>query len=307
VSGTLWLVATPIGNLEDITLRALRILRECDAVLAEDTRRTKVLLNHHGITTRLESLHAHSSEARIDALAKRLAGGEKFALVTDAGTPIVSDPGEALVSAALTRDVRVEGIPGASAVTTALCVAGLKAAHFRFVGFLPRSGKRRRNALAAIASDSLTTVLFEAPQRTCETVRELCEACGPTRRAALCRELTKLHEEVLRGSLGELVLALSEAPRGEITLVIEGRNLDAEPDAAPDEDAIRARALALLAEGTSVKDTARALAGELGIDRRDAYRRVLELRGAAVDPDEAGPGDPDDREAGPGDSGRSDM
>ncbi len=291
MSGTLWLVATPIGNLEDITLRALRILRECDAVLAEDTRRTKVLLNHHGIGSRLESLHAHSSPARVDALAQRLAAGESFALVTDAGTPIVSDPGEALVSAALARDVKVEGIPGASAVTTALCVAGLKAAHFRFIGFLPRSGKRRRNALSAIASDPLTSVLFEAPQRIRDTVRELREVCGPGRRAAVCRELTKLHEQVLRTPLGELEEALGEAPRGEITLVIEGRDYDEEPEPAADDELVRQRALELLAAGSGVKDAARSLSEELGVDRREAYRRVLALRNENED---AGPDDDED-------------
>ncbi|HEX5660410.1 MAG TPA: 16S rRNA (cytidine(1402)-2'-O)-methyltransferase, partial [Polyangiales bacterium] len=155
MSGKLSLVATPIGNLEDITLRALRVLREASCVLAEDTRHTRGLLHHHGITTRLASLHAHTEQARIEALADELAAGAHLALVTDAGTPLVSDPGGELVRAAIERGVKVEAIPGASAVIGALCVAGLPAEHFRFVGFLPRAGKRRREALQAIAEDRL--------------------------------------------------------------------------------------------------------------------------------------------------------
>jgi 16S rRNA (cytidine1402-2'-O)-methyltransferase len=280
VSGLLWIVATPIGNLEDITLRALRVLREADCVLAEDTRRTKTLLAHHGIPTALGSLHAHSSDARVLGLADELAAGKRFALVTDAGTPLVSDPGSALVRAALERDVRVEAIPGASAVITALCVAGLRADHFSFVGFLPRSGKRRREALQDLARSKLSTVLFEAPNRVSDTLQDLREACGDTRRAALCRELTKLHEEVARGSLAELAQHFQEAPRGEITLVVEGRGDQPEEPSgeaeAPDVDAlIRAR----MEQGLGAKEIARELAAQLGMDKRELYARVVALRG----------------------------
>lgn len=291
MSGTLYLVATPIGNLEDITLRALRILREVDCVLAEDTRRTRGLLVHHAIETRLASLHAHTSDARVLALADELALGQRFALVTDAGTPLVSDPGGALVQAAIARGVRVEAIPGASAVMAALCVAGVPAEHFRFVGFLPRSGRRRREALQAIASDRLTSVLFEAPPRLCETLAELSAACGPDRPAAVCRELTKLHEEIARGPLGALSSRFQEAPRGELTLVIEGaRGAVQEAAEAPKAAEIDGDALIdeQLARGLGAREIARVLAEQTGIDRREAYKRVIIRREAQKGDGEGG-------------------
>ena len=288
MTGTLWLVATPIGNLEDITLRALRVLREAECVLAEDTRRSKTLLAHHGIGTKLASLHAHSTAERVASLADELAGGAKFALVTDAGTPLVSDPGAALVQAAIARGVRVESVPGASAVITALCVSGLYTDQFRFVGFVPRSGRRRREALGDIARDRLATVLFESPNRLVDTLTELANVCGATRRTAVCRELTKLHEEVARGSLAELIAHFTEQePRGEISLVIEGHGFgaeareeeeaDAELEAAVEHDietSIRER----LARGLGAKEIARELASLHGLDKRDLYARVVALR-----------------------------
>jgi len=287
VTGTLFLVATPIGNLEDITLRALRVMREAECVLAEDTRRTHILLKHHGIDTRLASLHAHTSESRVETLADELASGRSYALVTDAGTPLVSDPGAELVRAAVARGVRVEAIPGASAVMAALCVAGVSAEHFRFVGFLPRSGKRRREALRTIAGDRLTSVMFEAPPRLPETLRDLRAACGDTRRVAVCRELTKLHEEVARGTLAELCARFDEAPRGELTLVIEGaRDESASSDDDSEDDApavvVPVDPVALmdarLATGLGAREVAKELASALGIDRREAYKRVVAHR-----------------------------
>jgi 16S rRNA (cytidine1402-2'-O)-methyltransferase len=287
VTGTLFVVATPIGNLEDITLRALRVLREAECVLAEDTRRTHILLKHHAVETPLASLHAHTSESRIETLADELAAGKTYALVTDAGTPLVSDPGSELVRAAVARGVRVEAIPGASAVMAALCVAGVAADHFRFVAFLPRSGKRRREALRTIAEDRLTTVLFEAPPRLVETLVDLRTACGETRRAAVCRELTKLHEEVARGTLAELCSRFSETPRGELTLVIEGVR------DSPGSDEEKESVLALpapvdpealmderFASGLGAREVAKELAGVWGIDRREAYKRVVAHRAA---------------------------
>jgi 16S rRNA (cytidine1402-2'-O)-methyltransferase len=283
--GQLYVVATPIGNLEDITLRALRVLREVELVLAEDTRRTKVLLAHHGIATRLASLHAHSHESKVEALADELADGHCYALVTDAGTPLVSDPGRELIAAALARAVKVEALPGASAVLTALCVAGVNADQFRFVGFLPRSGRKRREALASIAHDSAATVLFESPHRLRETLDDLAKACGATRRGAVCRELTKLHEEVARGTLAELGEHFPEDPRGEISLVIEGRRQgEAELDPALDDDApldVDALLSARQAAGISAKEAAKELASLLDIDKREAYRRVVEHRAKA--------------------------
>lgn len=285
MSGTLFLVATPIGNLEDITLRALRILREADGVLAEDTRRTKTLLVHHGINAPLHSLHAHSSAERVEQLAGELEGGKSFALVTDAGTPLVSDPGAALVHAALARNVSVQAIPGASAVITALCVSGLYTDNFRFVGFVPRSGKRRRTALQDLAHSRLATVLFEAPGRVSDTLTDLRRVCGDTRRAAVCRELTKLHEEVVRGTLLELCERFQEAPRGEITLVVEGKNpgatedeQDEELDTAEASD-IEASIRDRLERGLGAKEITRELATLHGVDKRELYAKVVALRG----------------------------
>jgi 16S rRNA (cytidine1402-2'-O)-methyltransferase len=280
VSGALYLVATPIGNLEDVTLRALRTLREVECVLAEDTRRTRILLAHHAIDTRLSSLHAHSSEQRVATLADELAAGARYALVTDAGTPLVSDPGAELVREAVSRGVRVEAIPGASAVVAALCVAAIPAEHFRFVGFLPRSGKRRREALQAVADDRLTTVLFEAPSRLAETLRDLSKVCGDERRAAVCRELTKLHEQVARASLSELATQFADGTRGEVTLVVEGAREQTQvvSSAAPTEVDVEALMQQRLSSGLGVREVARELAQLLGIDRREAYRRVVAHR-----------------------------
>jgi 16S rRNA (cytidine1402-2'-O)-methyltransferase len=277
VSGTLQIVATPIGNLEDVTLRALRVLREAQLILAEDTRRTKTLLAHHAIGTPLASLHAHTAAERVQALAEELAAGKRYALVSDAGTPLVSDPGRELVEAALARGVSVEAIPGPSALLSALCVAGLRADQFRFLGFLPRSGRRRREALASIAHDRASTVLFESPNRLGDTLRELSALCAPERRAAVCRELTKLHEEVARGTLQDLARRFEEPPKGEITLVIEAAAPD-EPGTEDDDAAIDVGALlaARRAAGVSPREVAKELASLLGIDRREAYKRVVE-------------------------------
>jgi 16S rRNA (cytidine1402-2'-O)-methyltransferase len=279
MSGKLFVVATPIGNLEDITLRAVRVLRESERVLAEDTRRTRILLTHLGLSTPLVSLHAHTGPGKLDALADELAAGHVYALVTDAGTPLVSDPGFQLVERALAQGVSIEAVPGPSAVMAALCVAGIPADHFRFAGFLPRGGKRRREALARIAVDHAASVMFEAPSRVVDTLRELRDVCGATRQAALCRELTKLHEEVARGTLAELCERFSEAPRGEITLVLAGAPPEAAADEPLDEDALSARIAAGLASGQGAKDLARELAEALGLPRRDVYQRILAHKG----------------------------
>jgi 16S rRNA (cytidine1402-2'-O)-methyltransferase len=282
-AGKLFVVATPIGNLEDITLRALRVLREVELVLAEDTRRSKILLAHHGIGTPLASLHAHTSDSRVATLADELAAGKHFALVSDAGTPLVSDPGRELVQLCVARGIAVEALPGASAVLTALCVAGISADQFRFLGFVARSGKRRRQELNEIAHDPCSSVLFEAPNRIADTLRELSGLCSETRRAAVCRELTKLHEEVLRGTLLELAAHFASTPaRGEIVLVVEGcaaeRGLspEAEDEGAPVD--IEAFLDARLRADKSPRDVAKELSTLVGIDKREAYKRVVEHR-----------------------------
>jgi 16S rRNA (cytidine1402-2'-O)-methyltransferase len=283
-AGRLFVVATPIGNLEDITLRALRVLREVELVLAEDTRHSKTLLVHHGIDTRLASLHAHTPDGRVAALADELAQGRQYALITDAGTPIVSDPGRELVQQCIARGVAVEALPGASAVLTALCVAGLAADQFRFVGFIARTGKKRRKDLTEVAHDPASSVLFEAPNRIADTLRELAELCHETRRAAVCRELTKRHEEVQRGTLRELAAYFAEHPaRGEISLVVEGclgERSGAESDVEQDDDALDIDAFldARLQAERPPRDVAKELATLLGIDKREAYKRVVEHR-----------------------------
>ncbi|MBK7154640.1 MAG: 16S rRNA (cytidine(1402)-2'-O)-methyltransferase [Sandaracinaceae bacterium] len=274
MAGLLSLVATPIGNLEDITLRALRTLREADAILAEDTRRTGVLTSHHGISTRLRSLHAHTGEGQLDAIAAELAAGARFALVSDAGTPVVSDPGHALVERAVALGVTVEGIPGPSAVTTAVAVSGLPCDHFRFVGFLPRSGSKRSGVLESIIQDSGASVFFEAPQRVGKTLAELAALALPERRAAACRELTKLHEEVRRGTLTELAEYFQEGARGEFTVVVEGAPRVQAEDAPED---LEARVASLLAEGMAVKTIAKALAATTSLSRAEAYDLALRV------------------------------
>jgi 16S rRNA (cytidine1402-2'-O)-methyltransferase len=273
MSGSLFVVATPIGNLEDVTLRALRVLREADAVLAEDTRHTRTLLAHHQIATRLVSLHAHTPAARIDELAQELAGGARFALVTDAGTPLVSDPGAELVRAAIAAGVTVTPIPGPSAPLAALVASGLSAPSFEFVGFLPRSGGKRRERLAHVAKQRGAIVLFEAPTRLSATLHDLADAIGD-RSVAVCRELTKLHEEIARGTAAELAAHFEAGARGEITIVIGA--LDAIDDPEPVDDEALDRAIdALLADGVSARDVADRLAASLSMPRRDVYQRVL--------------------------------
>lgn len=278
--GRLSVVATPIGNLEDLTLRALRVLRECDAILAEDTRRTRALCTHHGIATPLRSFHAYTPEEKVSALVDELRGGAHLALVSDAGTPLVSDPGARLVAAASDAGVKVEPIPGASAVLAALAASGLRVGAFRFVGFLPRSGGRRARALEQIARAGEATVLFEAAARLPGTLRDLAQAAGSERRAAVCRELTKLHEEVSRGSLGELCRRYAEPPRGEVTLLVE-----AAPEQEPAEAEVDPRELAraLLARGVRTKDAARELAEVTGTTVREAYAVVLGALGEGGD------------------------
>jgi 16S rRNA (cytidine1402-2'-O)-methyltransferase len=270
--GTLYVVATPIGNLEDVTLRALRVLREADLLLAEDTRRTRTLLDRHGIAARPRSLHAHNEAARSDEVLEALAAGRQVALVSDAGTPLVSDPGERLVARAVTAGHRVVPIPGASAALAALVASGLRAEAFCFVGFLPRKAGERAARLAALADRSETLILFESPRRVAGTLAELARAFGE-RRACVARELTKLHEELARGTLAELATRFAAAPRGEITIVVEG----APPEAkTTSPDALRERVRALLAAGGSARDVAIRLARETGAPRRAIYAIAVE-------------------------------
>ena len=275
--GTLSVVATPIGNLEDITLRALRTMQQADAILAEDTRRSRKLCSHHDIHTRLRAFHAHSSERTLEQLVEELCQGAHFALVTDAGTPLISDPGLRLVQGARERGVRVECIPGPSAVTTALCVSAITFDEFRFMGFLARGGKRRKQQLQSLAQERGACVLFESPKRLRATLSQLSEVLGPLRQLCVCRELTKLHEQVIRGSADELLAHFSTEPKGEITLVVEGCG-DAGAEGTLDPEAIDERISALLQQGEGPRDIADRLTRELGVARRTIYNRALSLR-----------------------------
>lgn len=273
--GTLHVVATPIGNLEDVTLRALRVLQEADLLFAEDTRRTRKLLDRHRIEARPLSLHAHNEQSRIGRALEALEGEGQVALVSDAGTPLVSDPGERLVAAAIEAGHRVEAVPGASAVLTALAVAGLRASPFTFLGFLPRRAQERKRLLEAYRSRPETLVLFESPKRLAKTLTELAECLGD-RRACVARELTKLHEEARRGHLTELAEHYAGGTLGEITVVIEGAlDVPAVMDEAQMDSEIRARVEA----GERPKEIAAALAGPTGRAKRELYARVLALRG----------------------------
>jgi 16S rRNA (cytidine1402-2'-O)-methyltransferase len=278
--GTLYLVATPIGNLEDVTLRALRVLREADCVLAEDTRRTRVLLDRHGIRARALSLHAHNEAARTAEILARLEAGASVALVSDAGTPLVSDPGERLVRAATDAGHAVVPVPGPSAVLAALCVSGLPTASFTMLGFLPRRASARAALLRRFRDAPDTLVLFEAPSRVAATLAALHAALGE-RPACVARELTKLHEEVVRGPLSELAERYAAAaPRGEVTLVVGGAPAHAAAS-AESEEAVDARIRSLVAEGHSPREVAETLAAEGRLRRRDAYSRALRARGGA--------------------------
>jgi 16S rRNA (cytidine1402-2'-O)-methyltransferase len=279
--GTLYLVATPIGNLDDITLRALRVLREAALVAAEDTRRTRKLLAHHGIPARLVSLREHNEQARAPVLVRRLLAGESIAVVSDAGTPGVSDPGAALVRAAAAAGVPVVPVPGPSAVLAALVASGLPAEPATFAGFLPAGGgAERRRALEALRDLPHTLVLFEAPHRLRRTLEDLLAALGD-RRIAVARELTKVHEEVYRATLSEAVRRFSaEPPRGEFTLVIEGA-VGQEADAGAAE-AARASAQEVLrraaAEGCSSHESVRRAVEATGLRRNEVYRLWLTVR-----------------------------
>lgn len=271
--GTLYLVATPIGNLEDVTQRALRTLREADLIFAEDTRRTRVLLDRYEINARPSSLHAHNEVGRIPKALEVLDGGGSVAVVSDAGTPLISDPGERLVAAVAAAGHEVIAVPGPSAVLAALSVSGLPSAPFVFIGFLPRKSGARRELLESYKERPETLILFESPRRLADTLVELGDIWGP-RSASVSRELTKLHEETVRGTLAELSARFSGDVKGEITLVVEGAPPAIAPRVEELDDVIRER----LADGESVSRTASEIARETGLPRRAVYARVLALR-----------------------------
>jgi 16S rRNA (cytidine1402-2'-O)-methyltransferase len=273
--GTLYVVATPLGNLEDLSPRAAATLRHVAVVAAEDTRHSKPLLAHIGSPAELVSFHAHSTDAALRRILKMLAEGKDVALVTDAGTPVVSDPGATLVAAARERDVPVVTIPGPTAVAAALAVSGLAADRYAFLGFLPRKGGDRRRLLDVVAKSEWTVVLFEAPLRVAELLADLAATCGGERAAAVARELTKVFEETRAGTLAHLARYYAATPpRGEVTVVVSGTGKPV-PEEQPADPEARAREL--LAQGMSRRDVANQLAAETGIARNTAYRLVNDL------------------------------
>jgi 16S rRNA (cytidine1402-2'-O)-methyltransferase len=273
-AGALFVVATPIGNLGDLTARAAETLRTCDLVVAEDTRRTRQLLSHLGIGGKaLERLDAHASDADVKRIARRLQAGEQVALVTDAGTPGVSDPGERLVAAAIAAGAQVVPLPGASAVLAALVASGMAGdGRFRFVGFLPREGPARREAIALVCATPETVVLFEAANRTSATLRDLADAT-PDRGTAVARELTKVHEEIVRGTCASLAAGEREW-KGEVVVVLAPHDPGTR-EAAVDDASLDARIDLALAKGEHAKGIAERLAAWSGRPRRELYERVI--------------------------------
>ncbi|HSJ25050.1 MAG TPA: 16S rRNA (cytidine(1402)-2'-O)-methyltransferase [Longimicrobiales bacterium] len=272
----LYIVSTPIGHLEDLTYRAVSVLASADRVLAEDTRRTAILFRRYGISTPLVSAHEHNEAARAARIVEWLDAGETLALVSDAGTPLLSDPGARIVRAVLDAGHDVVPIPGASALLAALVVAGLPAEPFTFFGFLPRSGGARQERLSELASLTHTAVLYESPNRLTGLLADLESACGPDRPVAVARELTKLHETVVRGTLADVQQHLGPGPvRGEIVVVLGGAI-----EAHPSPDDARDLAASLLAAGESPRSAAGELARRLRIPRNEAYALVLSLAGA---------------------------
>ncbi len=276
-TGALVLVGTPIGNLDDLTPRAVDVLRTADVIAAEDTRRTRALLSHAGIPAgrRLRAVHAHNEIGAAERIVNEIRGGDRVAVVTDAGMPGISDPGAVLVRACLDAGLSVEVVPGPSAALTALVVSGLPTERFVFEGFLPRKGRSRTERLALIAGDARTTVLFEAPRRVQATLADLAGVCGAQQPVALARELTKKFEEVWRGTLGEAVAHAGRTePRGEYVIVV-GPAQEREP--AGDAE-VEAAVRAALADGRSTRDAAADVAAALGVERRRAYAAATRLK-----------------------------
>jgi len=272
--GTLYIVATPIGNLEDITLRALRILKEVDLIAAEDTRHTKKLLTHYGIQKHLTSYHEYNEKTKSSQLIHRLKEGCRVALVSDAGTPLLSDPGFRLVQEAIRAEVQVIPVPGPSAVTAVLSASGLPTDHFAFDGFLPARKAARRKYLTGLREEERTLVFYEAPHRVQESLRDILEILGD-REIVLGREVTKLHEEFLRGSVSQLISATEPREwRGEITVVVGGGRKDRDRDRDRDRE-IRAEIQRLRAEGMRVKEIAEILGERFSMSKREVYRLAL--------------------------------
>jgi 16S rRNA (cytidine1402-2'-O)-methyltransferase len=273
--GTLYVVATPIGNLEDITLRALRVLKEVDVIAAEDTRHTQILLSHYGIRTPLTSYHEHNEKTKARQLMSRLERGEQIALVSDAGTPAISDPGYRLAVEAIRGGIPVIPIPGASALTAVLSAGGLPTDRFVFDGFLPAKKQERRARLRALSSETRTLVIYEAPHRLTETLNDLVEILGD-RETVLAREVSKVHEEFLRGRLTEVAKQIvGREIKGELTILIGGSRGQSEVSQEQIEEEIRK----LKDDGLRVKEIAEILGEKYGYPKKEIYRLALTQSG----------------------------
>jgi 16S rRNA (cytidine1402-2'-O)-methyltransferase len=285
MAGTLFLVATPLGGLGDISLRALELLRRVDGVICEDTRRTRKLLSAYGIRSRLLSLTSFDEAARAAGLLDRIAAGEDLAFCSDAGSVSISDPGRLLVCEALARGIPVDALPGPCAAVLALQLSGLPTERFYFAGFLPRKGSARQEAMAAMAGIDATLILYESPRRLAATLRELEQRLGD-RSAAVARELTKVHQEVVRGPLSTLAQRYAGGTRGEVTLVVAGAgNAPPARATAPRLEGLDADILAAQGEGLGVRELSRRIAKVHGLPSRAVYRRALELRRASAEGD----------------------
>lgn len=276
--GTLYIVSTPIGNLEDITFRALRVLKEANLIAAEDTRITRKLLSHFDIHTPMTAYHQHSKGKRSEELVERLLAGEDIAMVSDAGTPGVSDPGHELIHLAVESQVPVVVIPGASAVIFSLVASGLPTSHFAFDGFPPRKESERRAFFQGLRTDPRTIILYESPLRLLPTLKSAFAELGD-RRVAVVREATKLFEEVFRGTITEAIERFTHPKaRGEITVVIEGAPVDETKTSEVIPESVDARLKVLMDGGMSERDAVRQVAAELKLPRRDVYAAALKLK-----------------------------
>lgn len=275
-AGRLYLCATPIGNLEDITLRVLRILKEADLIAAEDTRNSIKLLNHFDIKTPMTSYHEHNKYDKARYLVGKMQAGDTVALITDAGTPGISDPGEELVRQCYEAGVEVTSLPGAAACVTALTLSGMETGRFCFEAFLPSDKKNRKSVLEELKSETRTIIIYEAPHHLEKTLQELSEALGGKRRIAVCRELTKIHEEVYRDDLkGALEYFSSKEPKGECVIVLEGRSaksLQKEEQESWDEWTVEEHMEFYESRGMEYKEAMRSVAKDRGISRREVYK-----------------------------------
>jgi 16S rRNA (cytidine1402-2'-O)-methyltransferase len=281
VAGILYIVATPIGNLEDFTFRALRVLKEADLIAAEDTRHSRKLLDHYGVKTPLTSYHEHNERSKAQHLITRLQRGENIALISDAGTPALSDPGQRLVQECIRADITVSPVPGPSSLLAALTTSGLPMDRFVFEGFLPAKTGERREKLHALRSQTRTVVIYEAPHRLMQTLEDIREALGE-RQIVIAREMTKMHEEFARGTAAALLERFREREvRGELTIVISGAT-DAVP---PERDLVISEIRRLQNQGMKVKEIASSLGEKYRLPKREVYRLTLDLEKSLADDD----------------------